>query len=431
MTIVETARLRLRRLSTADAPFMLELLNQPSFIRNIGDRGVRTLNDAVAYLENGPIASYERHGFGLFLVELKSDGTPIGVCGILRREELPEADIGFSLLPEYWSQGFAWEAAAAVQDYARATLGLRRMVAITSPDNEPSAKLLGKLGFRFERMIEFGPAKETLRLFSAALSMVVALALSAPEARQPTGQVAGPVIQGLDHIPIAVNNLAAAAERYRALGFSLKPGRPHANGITNQHVKFPDGTELELITAPEPKDALTAKYRRHLASGDGPAFLAFFVPRNRQTPERIETIDYIFFGPRNASPTDRPEHFAHPNTAHSFVQVWLAGADLSAERRLLEKNGATFARRTVHAPDPIDAEVARLQEGEVVFLPESRQIVPGRRIVGATVAVKNLAGATAVLESAQLHPKPATRGSSVFLAPAVSHGLWLELREVR
>ena len=152
-----------------------------------------------------------------------------------------------------------------------------------------------------------------------------------------------PAVVGLDHIPIAVSNLDQAAERYRALGFSLKPGRPHDNGITNQHVKFTDGTELELITAPEARDALTGTYRRHLAAGDGPAFLAFYAPARDRVPERLAApLEYIFFGPRNASPTDRPEHFAHANTGESFVEVWLAADDLSPERQLLEKLGATF-----------------------------------------------------------------------------------------
>ena len=244
----------------------------------------------------------------------------------------------------------------------------------------------------------------------------------------------GPAIEGLDHIPIAVSDLAAAAERYRALGFSLKPGRPHDNGITNQHVKFPDGTELELITAPEARDALTTKYRRHLASGDGPAFLAFFAPARERVPRQLHApLDYIFFGGRNASPTDRPEHFAHENTAESFIEVWLANDTLTRERELLEKLGATFVRRTVHVPDAMTAEVARLKEGEVVFLPGSRQIVKGRRIVGAAVRVRHLTRARQVIEKGAVRgvQSGGRTGSSLFLPPGATHGLWLELREVR
>ena len=243
---------------------------------------------------------------------------------------------------------------------------------------------------------------------------------------------AKPAVVGLDHIPIAVNDLDRAAERYHALGFSLKPGRPHDNGITNQHVKFPDGTELELITAPQARDALTATYRRHLAAGDGPAFLAFYAPERDRVPQRLAApLEYVFFGPRNASPTDRPEHFAHANTGESFIEVWLAADDLSPERQMLEKLGATFARRRVHVPDPLVADVARLAEGEVIFLPGSRQVVKGRRIAGAAVRVKSLAAARRVIDTARLPltPAPGSSRSSIFLSPAVTHGLWLELRE--
>src|SRR5205809_1402527 len=104
--ILETDRLQLRLLSVDDAEFILRLLNEPSFIQNIGDRGVRTLDDARAYITNGPIASYEKHGFGLLLVQLKTTGTPIGICGLLKRDALPEPDIGYALLPEFWSNGY-------------------------------------------------------------------------------------------------------------------------------------------------------------------------------------------------------------------------------------------------------------------------------------------------------------------------------------
>ena len=242
-----------------------------------------------------------------------------------------------------------------------------------------------------------------------------------------------PAVRGLDHIPIAVKDLARAAERYQALGFSLKPGRPHDNGITNQHLKFPDGTELELITAPAARDALTTTYRRHLTAGDGPAFLALYAPLRDRVPQLGAGLQYMFFGGRNASPTDRPEHFAHDNTADSLIAVWLAGDDLSEERKLLGTVGASFARRTVYAPGAVEAEVAQLVEGEVVFLPGSHQIVKGRRIVGATLRVKRLATAGDVMERANVKGlrMGGVNRSSLFLPPAVTHGLWLELRQGR
>ena len=243
-----------------------------------------------------------------------------------------------------------------------------------------------------------------------------------------------PAVTGLDHIPIAVRDLARAADDYRALGFALKPGRPHDNGIQNQHVKFPDGTELELITAPAARDALTTTYRRHLEDGDGPAFLALFAPQ-RSGEEQIGAVklpSYIFLSGRNKSPTDLPEHFAHANTAQSLVRVWLAAAGLSRERRLLAAAGATFARADVFVPDRIHATVARLQEGDVVFLPDARQLVSGRPIVGATLRVGSLDKAREILDRGQPRPLPvvtSSEGRSVFLPPSRTHGLWLEFRD--
>ena len=164
--VLETERLVLRKVSIDDAEFVLELLNQPSFIRYIGDRGVRNLADAGKYVLDRLVASYEQNGFGLYLVELKPDGTPIGISGLVKRDTLPDADIGFAFLPEYWSKGYAVESAAAVMKYARETLKLDRILAITSPDNEASAKLLGKIGLRFERMIKLAEDADKVKLFT-------------------------------------------------------------------------------------------------------------------------------------------------------------------------------------------------------------------------------------------------------------------------
>ena len=150
VTVVKTGRLALRRLDDGDAPFILNLLNQPSFLEYIGDKGVRNLDQAREYILTGPVASYEKHGYGLYLVELE-DGTPIGMCGLVRRDSLEHADIGYSFLPEHWSKGYALEAAAGVLRYARHTLGLGKILAIVSPGNGSSIRLLEKLGFRFER----------------------------------------------------------------------------------------------------------------------------------------------------------------------------------------------------------------------------------------------------------------------------------------
>ena len=167
--LLETSRLALRRLSEDDAPFMLALLNERSFIRHIGDRGVRTLDEARAYIAAGPMVSYARFGFGLYLVELNGPRTPIGICGILKREELPDPDIGFAFLPAHWSKGYACEAAAAVKDYARETLGLPRLLAIVSPANDSSMRLLERLGFTCMSLTRLTPEAAELKLYACAL----------------------------------------------------------------------------------------------------------------------------------------------------------------------------------------------------------------------------------------------------------------------
>ena len=167
LTVIETDRLVLRRLSTDDAEFINELLNQPSFLRYIGDKEVRNTADAVRYIQTGPIASYERFGFGLYLVELKETGESIGICGLLKRDSLPDVDVGFAFLPSYWSQGYAFESASAVMTYGREVLGLRRIVAITSLDNDASIRLLERIGLRFEGLIKLSEDQSEVRLFSS------------------------------------------------------------------------------------------------------------------------------------------------------------------------------------------------------------------------------------------------------------------------
>jgi RimJ/RimL family protein N-acetyltransferase len=159
MLVLETERLVLRPFTTDDAPFILTLLNEPSFLRYIGDKKVRTLEDARQYLLNGPITSYERNGFGLCLVELKDSQTAIGMCGLLKREELPDPDIGFAFLPDFWNKGFAFEAAAAVMNDARARLKLNRILAIVNPDNYASIKLLERLDMKFSGLRDEGQTK--------------------------------------------------------------------------------------------------------------------------------------------------------------------------------------------------------------------------------------------------------------------------------
>ena len=169
MTVLETERLILRKLTTEDAEFMFELLNDPSFIRNIGDRHIRTLDDACAYILNGPVKSYEKNGFGLYLIVLKETHESIGMCGLIRRETLEDVDIGYALLPRFWSKGYAIEAARAAKAYAKDVVGLKRIVAIVDPANEPSIRVLEKLGLRYEKMVRLSEDDIDLKLFGTSL----------------------------------------------------------------------------------------------------------------------------------------------------------------------------------------------------------------------------------------------------------------------
>jgi RimJ/RimL family protein N-acetyltransferase len=166
MKVLETERLILRWQSIDDADFVLGLLNEPSWLRFIGDRGVRTVEDARAYILKGPVAMYERFGFGLFLTELKEEGVPIGICGLVKRDFLDDVDVGFAFLPEFWGRGYAYEAASAVMEYGKSALGLKRIVAITAQDNHSSIRLLEKLGLSFERLIRSPGEGPEIKLFA-------------------------------------------------------------------------------------------------------------------------------------------------------------------------------------------------------------------------------------------------------------------------
>ncbi len=165
--ILSTPRLSIRELVAEDAPFIVQLLNDPAFIRYIGDKGVRTLADARAYLDSGPRAMYAEFGFGLWAVQLL-DGTPIGICGLLKRPVLDDVDLGFAMLPPFRREGYALEAASAVVAHARDTLRLDRLVAITNPENDASGQLLAQLGFSFAKTATVFPGAPPLKLFSTS-----------------------------------------------------------------------------------------------------------------------------------------------------------------------------------------------------------------------------------------------------------------------
>jgi RimJ/RimL family protein N-acetyltransferase len=156
MDILDTERLRLRALTLDDAPFYLEVVNSPGFIEFIGDRGIRTEDEARKAIAEGPIAMQAALGHSLCMVERKQDGAPVGMCGLIKRDTLPDVDIGYAFLPQFFGQGYATEAAAGVLAYAR-TLGIRRLLAITSPGNIGSNAVLKKIGMHFEEMVYLTP----------------------------------------------------------------------------------------------------------------------------------------------------------------------------------------------------------------------------------------------------------------------------------
>jgi ribosomal-protein-alanine N-acetyltransferase len=209
--VCETRRLRLRHVVPDDAPFIVTLLNEPSWLRFIGDRGVRTVDDARRYIEEGPRKSYARNGFGLYLVERKDDRQPVGLCGLLRRETLPDVDIGFALSPAHWGQGYAFEAAAATLTHAREVLRLSRVVAITKPDNGPSIRLLQRLGLRFEGTVRLGDDPEELNYYgtTAAFAMDAENVHAVSEQLWTSGQLSERDIARLPDLGVeAVINLA-------------------------------------------------------------------------------------------------------------------------------------------------------------------------------------------------------------------------------
>jgi RimJ/RimL family protein N-acetyltransferase len=162
--ILDTERLRLRTLALDDAPFYLEVVNTPGFIQFIGDRGIRTVDAAREAIAGGPMAMQESLGHSLYLVERKEDGAPIGMCGLIKRDSLADVDIGYAFLPEFGGKGYATEAAAGVLAYAP-SVGIRRLVAITSPGNDASDAVLRRIGMRFEKLVYLTPEDTGTQLF--------------------------------------------------------------------------------------------------------------------------------------------------------------------------------------------------------------------------------------------------------------------------
>ena len=169
MNVLQTDRLVLRRQTEDDAPFILALMTDPDWLRHIGDRGVRTVEEARAYIGGGAVSSYERHGFGLWLVETRAEHVPVGICGLVQRDGFEAPDLGFALAREYRGRGYAREAATATLAYARATIGFDRVDAIVSPTNAASVRLLEALRFTFETEVELPGG--TVHLYAMAFGL--------------------------------------------------------------------------------------------------------------------------------------------------------------------------------------------------------------------------------------------------------------------
>lgn len=164
-SILETKRLTLRQFELEDAAFIFELVNTPDWLTYIGDKHIRSVDDAKTYLLNGPLKSYQENGWGLWMIELKESQTGIGMCGLLKRNTLDDIDIGFAILPEYFRMGYGFEIASATLNYAIQKLKIERIVAIVSPGNVPSTKLLNKIGLQYEKTLNL-PGDNQVLLFS-------------------------------------------------------------------------------------------------------------------------------------------------------------------------------------------------------------------------------------------------------------------------
>lgn len=263
----------------------------------------------------------------------------------------------------------------------------------------------------------------------------------------PPAPAQPPALIGLDHIPLAVRDLDRARATFGSLGFALKPGRGHANGIQNAHLKFPDGAGIELITASGVTDDLTAHYVSLLRAGEGPAFFSLHARDTAKLHAALRDSGYAFrfaggittlHAPElaylllirdNRSPTDRPEHFAHANGATSLRAVWVATEHGDALVRLLVRLGGQLQRRTVLAPQPVDAAVVALAAGEVIIIPASHQLQVGRPVVGASFRVSDLAKVRRLLSGTNVGARDAGGMQERVLVDAkTAHGIWLEFR---
>jgi len=258
---------------------------------------------------------------------------------------------------------------------------------------------------------------------------------------------AQPLLVGMDHIPLVVRDLEQAQADFQTLGFAIKPGRFHPNGIRNAHVKFPDGTEIELITAPAATDALTSEYRARLESGEGPVYFGLYAPDPAALSARLAAAGFgasrgsglvefpatsplhpLFFGTRQKAPTDRPEHFAHANGALRMSGLWVR--DLKREQDLLSKLGVKLHSATLCGPLQGPVMVAHLAEGDLLLV--KPQAGTGN-VAAARVEVRSLPTLKQILTKNRIARKhyPACDPASVWVPPSAAHGIWLQFVQAR
>ena len=266
------------------------------------------------------------------------------------------------------------------------------------------------------------------------LFTILFLSLSQAQAQEP-------LVIGIDHIPVVVRDLEKAQLDFRAMGFAIKPGRIHADGIQNAHVKFPDGTEIELITAPKAVDALTQEYRAKIASGEGPVYFGLYAPDQGAVSARLRALPIeaqngdgmvgfsaasplhpLFLGQRNKTPTDKPEHFAHPNGAARLSALWVR--DTPELRELLK--GMGVALTPANLPGFIGVANglrAALPEGNLYLVPSGKATV-----IAARVDVRKIGDIKAVLKAnaVPMTEYPACDKDAVCVPPSFAYGIWIE-----
>lgn len=293
--------------------------------------------------------------------------------------------------------------------------------------------------------------KSVLRpaIAASVCALLVAGVRAAPPASRPMVAPESRIGIGIDHVPVAVQDLEHASDTYRKLGFTLKRGRAHTNGIRNAHIKFANGPYIELITADRADDPTAAEYQRLLAAGEGPAYLGLMADDLAAVSAKLAEagtataweagllvftstdLRCLFFGSPARSPSDRPEHYRHANGAVAMIGVWVAADDESPFSTVLQSLGAVVAPRTANVPATTTTAVMALKNGDITLLPANRQWLAGRPIIGIVLTTPDLSRVQAVLAAARIAPSAVTKspdGRSLFVSPSVTHGLWLEFR---